>query len=119
MRINSVYVLGWTIFHQLLLARAQTPPDNPLDDTQHPSPPDNPLTDTQYPTPPDNPLTDTQHPTPPDNPLTDTQQPTPPDNPLSAMEIYLVSPPFSDEVIALRQKLLSPPVLAQLNRANP
>ena len=73
MRINSVYVLGWTIFHQLLLARAQTPPDNPL---------------------------------------TENQQPTPPDNPISAIDIYLVSPPFSVEVIALRQKMLSPPVLA-------
>lgn len=73
MRINSVCLLGWTIFHQLLLARAQTPPDNPL---------------------------------------TETQQPTPPDNPLPAKEIYLVSPPFSVQVIALRQKMLSPPVLA-------
>lgn len=99
MRINSVYVLGWTIFHQLLLARAQTPPDNPL-------------TENQQPTPPDNPLTEIQQPTPPDNPLTETQQPTPPDNPISAIDIYLVSPPFSVEVIALRQKMLSPPVLA-------
>ena len=92
MRINSACVLGWTIFHQLLLAGAQTPPDNPLTETGQPTPPDNPLTETQQPTPPDNPLTETQ------------QQPTPPDNPISANDIDLVSPPFSVEVIALRQK---------------
>lgn len=81
MRTKGVCVLGWAVFHQLLLVRAQTAPDNPIPLPKGPTPPDNPI-----------PL-----------PKDQSQSLLP-----AGKEILLVSPLLFIEVIAFCQRMLSP-----------